>query len=85
MKNVKLPFVFFLFCSSSVIAAQLPGILNDIQNQAMEITKEDYAAGKITAINDPEYLGDFTNHTAEHVLMVADKTLEITKAFNKAI
>ena len=85
MRNIKLPFAFFLLCSSSVFAAQLPGCLNDIQNHAMEITKDDYAAGKMTAINDPEYLGDFTNHTAEHVLMVADKTLEITKAFNKAI
>ncbi len=85
MRNIKLPFLFFLLCSSSLSAAQLPGCLNEIQNQAIEITKEDYAAGKITAINDPEYLGDFTNHTSEHVLMVADKTLEITKAFNKAI
>ena len=85
MRNIKLPFIFFLLCSTGLSAAQLPGYLNDIQNIAVEITEEDYKAGKKTAINDPEYLGDFTNHTNEHVLMVADKTLEITDAFNKAI
>ncbi len=74
-----------LICASTSFAATLSNNLNDIQNKVLEITKEDYLAGKMTAINDPSYLGDFTNHTEEHVLMVAEKSLEIMQTFQKAI
>ena len=86
MKNKNLIYVLSLFLSISTInAATLPDNLNIIQEKALELTLNDYKAGKITAINDPEYLGDFTGHRVEHILMVADKSLEIIETFEKAI
>lgn len=85
MKKNYILTAFFILSNSFAFSAELPGILNNIQEKALELTKNDYIAGKITAINDPDYLNDFTSHTQDHVLMVADKTLEIISVFEKAI
>ena len=86
MNNLKilLPLYFLSFASTS-FSTELPNYLHNFQNKALEINSDDYSDGKKTAILDKDYLGDFTNHTEEHVLMVADKTLEIMDSFEKAI
>ena len=86
MKNIKslLP-LYLLLLTSTSYSAELPDYLSKIQNKALAMTTDCYLAGKKTAINDRDYLGDFTNHTEEHVLMVSDKTLEIYDSFKKAI
>ncbi|MBP5467607.1 MAG: hypothetical protein J6Z11_00010 [Candidatus Riflebacteria bacterium] len=86
MRNIKylLP-LFYMALTSASFSAELPQYLYNFQNKALEINSDDYSDGKKTAIKDKEYLGDFTNHTEEHVLMVTDKTIEIMDAFEKAI
>ena len=77
--------LYLLSVASTSFSLELPKYLYDFQNKALEINSDDYSDGKKTAIKDKEYLGDFTNHTEEHVLMVTDKTLEIMNTFEKAI
>ena len=86
MKSLRFLIPLYFLASSSIgFSAELPGYLYNFQNKALEINSDDYFEGRQTAIKDKEYLGDFTNHTEEHVLMVTDKTLEIMDSFGKAI
>ena len=86
MRNIKFIVALYLACFANCsFAANLPNDLKAINDKALTLTSDDYSAGKKTAIKDVEYLSDFTNHTQEHVLMVADKSLEIMDSFGKAI
>lgn len=51
----------------------------------MQLTEDYYAGAKQTAIEDTEFLADFTGHTQEHITMVAEKSLEILNTLEKAI
>ena len=77
--------LLLVLLSSYSFAGQLPEYLYNVQNTAIDIVKDDYKEALITAINDPEYLGSFTNHTKSHIVMVSEKTLEISKTFETAI
>lgn len=86
MKNIKTLCALAIVLGTNIgFAAKLPGHLNYIQNKTLEITKDYYAGAKQTAIADTDFLADFTGHTQEHILMVADKTLRIINAFETAI
>ncbi len=86
MKNLRVLIPLYLLTFVSPCASEgFPNYLYYFQKKALEINSDDYSDGKKTAIKDKEYLGDFTNHTEEHVLMVADKTLEIMDSFEKVI
>ena len=85
MRKLNFLTILFLLGTSVSFTAELPEHLKKVQNKALEITSDDYKAGKNTAIKDVEYLSDFTNHTEEHVLMVAEKSAEIMDTFAKAI
>ena len=86
MKNLKVLFpLCFLASTSIAFSTELPSNLYNYRNKALAINSDDYLDGRKTAIKDKDYLGDFTNHTEEHVLMVTDKTVEIMESFEKAI
>lgn len=86
MKNIRfLCSLFLILCLNNLVAANLPESLKEIQKKALELVKEDYISAKLTAVADTEYLADFTDHTTEHILMVADKSLEIIEVFEQAI
>ncbi len=86
MRNIKilLPICFMALTSAS-FSAELSNYLYNFQRKALEINSDNYSNGRKTAIRDKDYLGDFTNHLEEHVLMVNDKTIEIMNTFEKAI
>ena len=85
MRNIKYLFLFYVLLASSAFSAELPNELKKVQSKAIEITSDDYSDGEKTAIKDVDYLSDFTNHTKEHFVMVADKSAEIMDTFGKAI
>ena len=84
MRNIKYLFLFYVLLASSAFSAELSNELKIVKSKAMEITSDDYYDGEKTAIKDVDYLSDFTNHTKEHIIMVADKSAEIMDTFGKA-
>lgn len=85
MRNIKYLCLLSLLLASSAYSAELPNEKEIVHKKALAITSDDYFDSKQTAIKDIEYLTDFTNHTDEHFLMVAEKSDEIINTFAKAI
>ena len=85
MRNIKYFGLLYLLLASSAFSAELPNEKEIVHKKALAITSDDYFDSKQTAIKDIEYLSDFTNHTDEHFLMVAEKSDEIINTFAKAI
>ena len=77
--------ILALYASTAFTTELSDNRLEKVRNKALGLTSDDYSASKKTAIKDKDYLNDFTNHTEEHFLMVADKTAEIMESFKKAI
>mgnify|MGYP003514467714 CR=1 FL=1 len=85
MRRLSIVTMLFLMAVSSVSAKDISNELKVFRNKAVKLTSDDYSDSKKTAIKDKSYLSDFTDHTEEHFLMVAEKSAEIMEVFGQAI